>query len=117
MDGQVTPRSIAYAAVLVCLQSRFLFHHILSLSSPTQLAFNLTDAAYWMEVYNNFNFRALYALIVDFFEVSCGAAAQKRSKNLLKWWSTYVIELKSVSMNLTDHLTFSTDKYSPTIMV
>ncbi len=43
-----------------------------------------------MEVYNNFNFRALYALIVDFFEGPAGQAARKRSMNLLKWWSTYV---------------------------
>ncbi len=44
-----------------------------------------------MEVYNLFNFRALYALIVDFFEAPCGQEAQRRSQKLLKWWSTYVI--------------------------
>ena len=88
MDGRVTPRSIAYAAVLVRQPTNIVFikisHHCL------QLAFNLTDAGYWMEVYNNFNFRALYALIVDFFEGASGQAARRRSQNLLKWWSTYV---------------------------
>ncbi len=44
-----------------------------------------------MEVYNLFNFRALYALIVDFFEAPSGQAAQKRSQKLLKWWCAYVI--------------------------
>ncbi|KJA27917.1 hypothetical protein HYPSUDRAFT_197489 [Hypholoma sublateritium FD-334 SS-4] len=70
MDGRVTPRSIAYAAVL--------------------LAFNLTNAGYWMEVFNQFNFRALYALVVDFFEGPSGQAARRRSQNLLKWWSTQI---------------------------
>ncbi|KAF9470019.1 hypothetical protein BDN70DRAFT_770403, partial [Pholiota conissans] len=71
MEGRVTPRSIAYAAVL--------------------LAFNLTDASHWMEVYSHFDYRALYALIVDFFEAPSGRAAKKRSNDLLKWWSAYVI--------------------------
>ncbi len=66
MDGRVTPRSIAYAAVLVCplmnIVDIIFSHHY-----PLQLAFNLTNASYWMEVHNSFNFRALYALVVDFF--------------------------------------------------
>ncbi|KAF9470595.1 hypothetical protein BDN70DRAFT_982771 [Pholiota conissans] len=70
MDGRVTPRSIAYAAVL--------------------LAFNLTDASHWMEVYNRFDYRALYALVVDFFEATSGRAAKKRSNDLLKWWSAQI---------------------------
>ncbi len=44
-----------------------------------------------MEVYNNFSFRALYALIVDFFDGPSGQSARRRSQNLLKWWSTYVL--------------------------
>ena len=90
MDSRVTPRSIAYAAVLVSQPTSIVSigdsHHC-----TLQLAFNLTDAAYWMEVYNHFNFRALYALIVDFFEGPSGQAAKRRSQNLLKWWSTCVI--------------------------
>lgn len=87
MEGRVTPRSIAYAAVLV----RPLILSIYTLPSShhcfTQLAFNLTDAAHWMEVYNHFDYRALYALIVDFFEAPSGPISKKRSDNLLKWWS------------------------------
>ncbi|KAF9470887.1 hypothetical protein BDN70DRAFT_901767 [Pholiota conissans] len=70
MEGRVTPRSIAYAAVL--------------------LAFNLTDASHWVEVYNCFDYRALYALIVDFFEAPAGREAKKRSNDLLKWWSRQI---------------------------
>ena len=90
MDGRVTPRSIAYAAVLVC-QPTCIFSISVSHHCTLQLAFNLTDAGYWMEVYNHFNFRALYALIVDFFEGPAGQSARRRSQNLLKWWSTYVL--------------------------
>lgn len=88
MEGQVTPRSIAYAAVLVCS-----FIAILSFSYRrfVQLAFNLTDASHWMEVYNHFDYRALYALIIDFFEAPCDRASKKRSNDLLKWWSAYVL--------------------------
>ncbi|KAF8176488.1 hypothetical protein BJ912DRAFT_930701 [Pholiota molesta] len=68
---RVTPRSIAYAAVL--------------------LAFNLTDATQWVEVYGHFNFRALYAFIIDFFEdPSAGPAAVARTKRLLKWWDNQI---------------------------
>ncbi|KJA13399.1 hypothetical protein HYPSUDRAFT_151639 [Hypholoma sublateritium FD-334 SS-4] len=95
MDGRVTPRSIAYAAVL--------------------LAFNLTDAGYWMEIYNQFNFRALYALIVDFFEGPSGQAAKRRSQNLLKWWSAYVILPDFIYMIFC--LIFATDRFFLTIMV
>ncbi|KJA23242.1 hypothetical protein HYPSUDRAFT_137971, partial [Hypholoma sublateritium FD-334 SS-4] len=71
MEGQVSPRSIAYAAVMV--------------------SFNLTDADHWMEVYNHFSYRALYSLIIDFFEAPSDPASKKHSDNLLKWWSRYVI--------------------------
>ncbi|KAF8179434.1 hypothetical protein BJ912DRAFT_855623 [Pholiota molesta] len=71
MEGRVTPRSIAYAAVL--------------------LAFNLTDATQWVEVYGHFNFCALYAFIIDFFEdPSAGPAAVARTKRLLKWWDNQI---------------------------
>ncbi|KAF8184850.1 hypothetical protein BJ912DRAFT_1060825 [Pholiota molesta] len=54
------------------------------------LAFNLTDATQWVEVYGQFNFRALYAFIVDFFEDSAGPAAAARTASLLKWWNKYI---------------------------
>jgi hypothetical protein len=42
-------------------------------------------------VYGHFNFRALYAFIIDFFEdPSAGPAAVARTKRLLKWWDKYV---------------------------
>ncbi len=66
-----------------------------------------------MEVYNHFNFRVLYALIVDFFEGPSGQAARRRSQNLLKWWSTYVVGFEYM-LNLTDQFTYEqTDLPSP----
>ncbi|KAF9042127.1 hypothetical protein BJ165DRAFT_1405840 [Panaeolus papilionaceus] len=67
MNGTVTPRSIAYAAVL--------------------LAFNLTDAAQWMEEYNKFSYVVLWEFIVDFFEAPSDDASKKRADDLLLWWN------------------------------
>ncbi|KAF9053255.1 hypothetical protein BJ165DRAFT_1523966 [Panaeolus papilionaceus] len=70
MNGTVTPRSIAYAAVL--------------------LAFNFTDAAQWVEVYNNFSYPVLWEFIVDFFEDPIDDNAARRANELLAWWNKKV---------------------------
>ncbi|KAF9044321.1 hypothetical protein BJ165DRAFT_1528874 [Panaeolus papilionaceus] len=70
MSGSVTPRSIAYAAVM--------------------LVFNLTDATQWTETYNGFNFRTLWNFIVDYFEETPDEASTNRVKALLKWWNKQV---------------------------
>ncbi|KAF9058033.1 hypothetical protein BJ165DRAFT_1521357 [Panaeolus papilionaceus] len=70
MSGNVTPRSIAYAAVM--------------------LVFNLTDATQWTETYNGFNFRTLWNFIVDYFEETPDDASANRVKALLKWWNKQV---------------------------
>lgn len=43
-----------------------------------------------MEVYNLFDYRALYTLIVDFFEAPSDRVSKQRSNELLKWWTAYV---------------------------
>ncbi len=48
-----------------------------------------------MEIYNDFNFRALYDLIVDFFEVPGGDNAERRAAKLLEWWNRSVVLLLS----------------------
>ncbi|KAG6858765.1 hypothetical protein C0991_001981, partial [Blastosporella zonata] len=63
----VTPRTIAYAAVM--------------------LHFSLTDAPQWKILYNNFNYELFYNFIVDYFEDIEGAEAKKHVKALLKWWN------------------------------
>ncbi|KAF9031049.1 hypothetical protein BJ165DRAFT_1535541 [Panaeolus papilionaceus] len=70
MSGRVTPRSIAYAAVM--------------------LAFNLTDATQWSETYNGFNFRVLWHFIIDYFEDSPDEISTQRAASLLKWWNRKV---------------------------
>ncbi|KAF9045028.1 hypothetical protein BJ165DRAFT_1527958 [Panaeolus papilionaceus] len=70
MSGRVTPRSIAYAAVM--------------------LVFNLTDAAQWTEIYNGFNFRVLWNFIVDYFEDCPDEIATQKATSLLKWWNKKV---------------------------
>lgn len=54
-----------------------------------------------MEVYNDFNFRALYDLIVDFLEVPGGTEAERRVAKLLEWWNWCVILLLHPSSKLT----------------
>ena len=111
LHGQLHMLLFWYVSVIKLVSTMSYYH------SPTQLAFNLTDASYWMEVHNNFNFRALYALIVDFFEVPSGVAAQKRTKNLLKWWSTYVTSSSFVLFKLIHDFILSTGRFFLTIMV
>ncbi|KAF9047615.1 hypothetical protein BJ165DRAFT_1403296 [Panaeolus papilionaceus] len=67
MGGRVTPRSIAYAAVM--------------------LVFNLTDAVQWTETYNGFNFRVLWNFIVDYFEDAPSEQATQKASSLLRWWN------------------------------
>ncbi|KIM41094.1 hypothetical protein M413DRAFT_445819 [Hebeloma cylindrosporum] len=70
MDGKVTPRSIAYVAVL--------------------LVFNLTNAASWTETHNGFNFMAFYNFIIDYFEVTCDEYEKENVEQLLAWWNRQV---------------------------
>ncbi|KAF9056174.1 hypothetical protein BJ165DRAFT_1522119 [Panaeolus papilionaceus] len=70
MNGIVTSRSIAYAAVL--------------------LAFSLTDAVQWVDVYNGFAYPALWDFIVDYFDAPEDDASKKRADDLLLWWNKQV---------------------------
>ncbi|KAF9472011.1 hypothetical protein BDN70DRAFT_900887 [Pholiota conissans] len=70
MDGKVTPRSIAYVAVL--------------------LVFNLTEASTWTESHNNFSFVAFYNFIIDYFEEERDAASTRRAGELLEWWNQQI---------------------------
>lgn len=70
MDGKVSGRSIAYAAVL--------------------LVFNLTDATQWSESYNSFSFVAFYNFLVDYFEEFRNDSSKKRVNTLLSWWNRQV---------------------------
>ena len=78
-----------------------------------------------MESYNLFNFQALYAFIVEFFDSSSGPEAQKQSQSLFKWWTMYVFSHSVLSsmlihilirqifphqMNVSNHTCKSRDK-------
>ncbi|KAJ3817281.1 hypothetical protein F5880DRAFT_1630408 [Lentinula raphanica] len=65
--SQVTPRSLAYAAV--------------------HLHLALTDASQWRECYDGYNYRDLWNFIVDLFEDPADDEAAKQAKELLKWWT------------------------------
>ncbi|KAJ3845258.1 hypothetical protein F5878DRAFT_705652 [Lentinula raphanica] len=65
--SEVTPRSIAYAAV--------------------HLHLALTDASQWTNCYDGYNYRDLWNFIVDFFEDPADDDAAKQAKDLLKWWT------------------------------
>ncbi|KAF8156768.1 hypothetical protein B0H34DRAFT_798148 [Crassisporium funariophilum] len=70
MNDKVTPRSVAYAAVL--------------------LHYNLQTAERWFEIYGGFDYRALYNEIVDYFEDVPTPAAKERAQNLMDWWTIRV---------------------------
>lgn len=101
MDGCVTPRAIAYAAV----QVRNSIHLFTQLMRP-QLHFALADATHWMSHYNGFNYEEFYEFIVDFFEADTTPQAQEASANLLAWWNKYI----SASMLIS---TATNTEYSP----
>ncbi|KAG5647655.1 hypothetical protein H0H81_007562, partial [Sphagnurus paluster] len=63
----VTPRSIAYIAVM--------------------LHFALTDASSWKSQYDGMDYKLLYNFIVDYFEDTPAPADQARIEALLKWWN------------------------------
>ncbi|KAF9778115.1 hypothetical protein BJ322DRAFT_1214801 [Thelephora terrestris] len=70
MDGQVTARSIAYAAV--------------------QMHFALCDATHWMNHYNGFNYEEFYEFIIDFFESDETPEGKAASEELYNWWNKQV---------------------------
>ncbi|KAJ3926634.1 MAG: hypothetical protein NXY57DRAFT_864688, partial [Lentinula lateritia] len=63
---EVTPRSIAYAAV--------------------HLHIALTDTSHWTHSYDGYNYQDLWNFVVDFFEDPIDEEAEKQGKELLKWW-------------------------------
>ncbi|GLB40464.1 hypothetical protein LshimejAT787_0803350 [Lyophyllum shimeji] len=71
VHNQVTPRSIAYAAV--------------------QLVFALTDAGSWIDIEQSpHGFNNLYYFIVDFFEDPVNDLAKAHGTSLLRWWNLQV---------------------------
>ncbi|KAJ6582262.1 hypothetical protein B0H19DRAFT_1252372 [Mycena capillaripes] len=79
MNGRVTPRSIAYIAVLVW--------------------FSLTTVSSWnVQEYYKVSLQQLYDFIVDFFEGPAeGSAAKRRVDELLSWWNQQIFPNHSSS--------------------
>jgi len=96
MDGQVTTRGIAYAAVHV----RHPLHHSSWLTYLSKLHFSLCDASQWVPHYNGFNYEEFYEFIIDFFEADQTPEGKAASRELFNWWNKYVI-LPSPSLLLT----------------
>jgi hypothetical protein len=86
LNNKVTPRSIAYTAVQVCIYLSY-YVVLLVLICNCQLHFNLQTAGSWTPVYGGFDYRGLYDYIIDFFEDTQGPAAKKRAQELLTWWT------------------------------
>ncbi|KAJ7028906.1 hypothetical protein C8F04DRAFT_1289336 [Mycena alexandri] len=71
MGGKVTPRSIAYIAVL--------------------LHFALTNAAIWTSEYYKFSYPQMYNFIVDYFEAPReGTPQREHADKLLNWWNKQI---------------------------
>ncbi|KAH7874316.1 uncharacterized protein C8R40DRAFT_1252416 [Lentinula edodes] len=80
---EVTPRSIAYAAVHVSSCFEFLS----LLTAILQLHIALTDSSHWTHSYDGYNYQDLWNFVVDFFEDPVDEEAEKQGKELLKWWT------------------------------
>ncbi|CAK5267889.1 unnamed protein product, partial [Mycena citricolor] len=82
MNNQVTPRSIAYVAVLA--------------------HFSLTNAVQWKDTYNNVSYIGLYNYIVNFFECPRPDTPHgQHRRKLLAWW-TKCVSISSVC-SLSDY--------------
>jgi hypothetical protein len=97
MDGQVTPRAIAYTAVQVFYSPP---------DTPpgshwSKLHFALNDATHWACHYNGFNYEEFYEFIVDFFEEDQTQEGKAAAKELLHWWNRCVCNCHSPSVLLT----------------
>ena len=80
LNDKVTPRSVAYAAIQVCV----CYGNTLSrLICGFELHFNLQIAGSWTQVYGGFDYLGLYNYVVNFFEDTPGPAAKKRAQELL----------------------------------
>uniref|UniRef100_A0A8H7XUS1 Uncharacterized protein n=1 Tax=Psilocybe cubensis TaxID=181762 RepID=A0A8H7XUS1_PSICU len=96
LDGRVTPRTIAYAAVI--------------------LIFNLTDATQWQDEYYYINFSRLYNFVVDYFEDTRQHSEEhkKHITELLKWWNDMVFPNGPVTTEVGED---SDDEDSPFSML
>jgi hypothetical protein len=98
MDGRVTARAIAYAAVQVPRHS----FHCSSQLTLFQLHFALNDATHWMSHYNGFNYEEFYKFIIKFFEDNDQTLEEKATASeVLNWWNRYVPGSRSV-LAITD---------------
>ncbi|KAJ7762207.1 hypothetical protein B0H16DRAFT_1884180 [Mycena metata] len=78
MGGKVTPRSIAYIAVI--------------------LHFSLTNAAIWTSEYYKFSYPQMYNFIVDYFEAPrVGTPQRERADKVLDWWNRQIFPNHAVS--------------------
>ncbi|KAF9028414.1 hypothetical protein BDP27DRAFT_1247081 [Rhodocollybia butyracea] len=71
--SEVTPHSIAYAAV--------------------HLHFGLLDAPHWCCAHNSYNYQDLWNYVVNFFEDPVDEDAECYTEELLKWWNEYIVFL------------------------
>ncbi|KAJ7687031.1 hypothetical protein B0H17DRAFT_1203879 [Mycena rosella] len=83
MDGKVTPRSIAYVAVL---------EHS-----------SLTTTSQWSEEYYGFSYPQMYNFIVGYFEAPLeGTPRRKFVDDLLEWWNKQIFPTHAASASM-DH--------------
>ena len=84
LNAKVTPQSVTYAAVQVCICYGITLSRLIC---GFELHFNLQTAGSWTPVYCGFDYLGLYNYVVDFFEDTPGPAAKKCAQELLNWLS------------------------------
>jgi hypothetical protein len=85
MDGQVTARAIAYAAVQVLYPLSQFSRRSLS----SKLHFSLNDATHWTSNYDGFNYEEFYEFITDFLEEDQTPEGKAATNELFNWWNRY----------------------------
>jgi hypothetical protein len=58
--------------------------------TTNKLRFALSSVTSWRSVDGDFDYVPFWQSIVDFFEQAPGRVAQKKSKQLLTWWTRYI---------------------------
>lgn len=89
MNGQVTPRSIAYAATQLCRHLLITPSSSVADWSPLKLVFSLGSAREWKREHAGFHYPSFYNFIVDYLEDPRDETSQRDVNELLKWWNRY----------------------------
>lgn len=85
------PRAPSPTSAFWCVH--FLLSGVQRFSYLSQVYFALTDATQWPTggEHEGANLNEMFNFIVDYFEDTRSTAAERRARELLRWWNKYVV--------------------------